>query len=206
VKFNALDAHGIKVMSIGNIIESTDTPLAWRGPIATRTLVQLLQDTKWGDLDYLIIDLPPGTGDIQLTLAQKVPVTGAVVVTTPQDIALLDAQKAFRLFQKVHIPVLGVIENMSQFHCEHCGQSTALFGTDGGRRFALKYSLELLGQLPLTVQIREDMDKGVPTVVSNPTSASSLVFSDIARKLSLTLSTFSKNYAAKFPKIVVENI
>ncbi len=196
--------HGIQSMSIGYLIENEDTAMIWRGPMVTRALQQLLNETLWDKLDYLIIDLPPGTGDIQLTLAQKIPVSGAVIITTPQDIACLDAKKAYAMFNKMHIPVLGVIENMSTHLCPACGHTSAIFGTGGGEHIANKYQTTLLGQLPLDIKIREQTDAGKPTVIAEPDHPISQAYRETALKLSAALSTLGKNYAAKFPKIVIE--
>src|SRR5215212_5623260 len=162
-----MEGHGLQAISIGFLIDS-DTPMVWRGPMVTQALEQLLKDTRWRDLDYLIVDLPPGTGDIQLTLAQKVPVTGAVIVTTPQDIALIDARKGLKMFEKVGIPILGIVENMSVHICPSCGHESHIFGSGGAQKMARDYKTELLGQLPLDESIRSQADSGKPTVVSDP--------------------------------------
>ncbi|MCD9046162.1 MULTISPECIES: iron-sulfur cluster carrier protein ApbC [unclassified Luteimonas] len=178
-------AHGIEAMSIGFLVEA-DTPMIWRGPMATSALQQLLNDTLWGGdtgLDYLLVDLPPGTGDIQLTLAQKIPVAGAVVVTTPQDVATLDARKALRMFEKVSIPVLGLVENMAQHVCSNCGHTEHLFGEGGGQKMATEYGVPLLGSLPLERKIREQGDAGAPVVVAAPDSAAAMAYRDVARRL-----------------------
>ena len=178
-------AHGIEAMSIGLLVDQ-DTPMIWRGPMATSALTQLLNDTRWGgeeELDYLIVDLPPGTGDIQLTLAQKIPVAGAVVVTTPQDVATLDARKALRMFEKVEVAVLGLVENMAQHVCSNCGHVEHLFGQGGGERMAAQYGVPLLGSLPLELAIREQGDAGVPVVVSAPESAAAHANRATARRL-----------------------
>src|SRR5204862_7520133 len=159
-----LEAHGVQAMSIGFLID-TDTPMVWRGPMVTQALEQLLKDTNWRELDYLIVDLPPGTGDIQLTLAQKVPVTGAVIVTTPQDIALIDARKGLKMFEKVGIPILGIVENMSLHVCSNCGHEEPIFGEGGGERMAKDYGAELLGALPLDIKIREQAHSGMAPLV-----------------------------------------
>ena len=182
-------AHGIEAMSIGFLVES-DTPMIWRGPMATSALTQLLNDTLWGGdegLDYLLVDLPPGTGDIQLTLAQKIPVAGAVVVTTPQDVATLDARKALKMFEKVEVAVLGLVENMAQHVCSKCGHVEHLFGSGGGERMAAQYGVPLLGSLPLEIGIREQGDAGVPIVVSAPDSAAAQAYRDTARRLVVEL-------------------
>lgn len=197
-------AHNIQSMSIGYLIEE-ETPMIWRGPMVTGALEQLLGDTNWDALDYLIIDLPPGTGDIQLTLCQKIPVSAAIIVTTPQDIALLDAKKALKMFAKVQVPVLGVIENMSTHICSQCGYEEPIFGTGGAQRMAQQYDTEMLGSLPLDIQIRESLDQGKPILAQNPDAEISLLYRDIARKLAAKLSLSSKDYSGKFPRIVVEN-
>lgn len=196
--------HGIQSMSIGYLID-TDTPMVWRGPMVSGALQQLLNDTEWRDLDYLIVDLPPGTGDIQLTLAQKIPVSGAVIVTTPQDVALLDARKAIGMFQKVRVPVLGVVENMSAYVCHQCGHHEAVFGEGGGQSLAAQYELPLLGSLPLDSSIRQQTDSGTPTVAADPKSQLANRYREIARRLAAKLSLQTKNTALKFPRIVVEN-
>jgi len=191
-------------MSIGYLIDE-DTPMIWRGPMVTGALEQLLSDTNWKDLDYLIIDLPPGTGDIQLTLCQKIPVSAAIIVTTPQDIALLDARKAYNMFDKVGVPVLGIIENMSTHICSECGHEEHIFGAGGGKQMSKQYDIDLLGSLPLDIKIREGVDCGKPTVAIEPDSDISLLYRDIARKSSARLSQMAKDYSGKFPKIVIEN-
>ncbi len=202
-KIYPIIAHGIQSMSIAYLIDK-DAPLVWRGPMVSSALQQLLRDTQWQDLDYLIIDLPPGTGDIQLTMAQKIPVAGAIVVTTPQDIALLDAQKAIAMFNKVNIPVLGVIENMSTYQCTACGHQQAVFGSGGGQAIAARNSVDLLGQLPLDMRIREQTDSGAPTVAVEPGNEISLTYREIARRSAAKLALRAKDYSAKFPNIVVE--
>lgn len=182
-----LRAHGVEIMSIGLLVEQ-DTPMIWRGPMATSALTQLLNDTRWDDLDYLFIDLPPGTGDIQLTLAQKIPVAGAVVVTTPQDVATLDARKAVRMFEKVGVPVLGLIENMATYVCSACGNEDHLFGSGGGARLAHEYGLPVLGSLPLHREVRECADRGAPVVITSPHSASAQALISTAHRLILELS------------------
>ena len=196
--------YGVQSMSIGYLIEE-DTPMIWRGPMVTRALEQLLNDTRWRALDYLIIDLPPGTGDIQLTLCQKIPVSGAVIVTTPQDIALLDAKKALKMFEKVQVPVLGVIENMSTHICSRCGYEEPVFGMGGGAEMARRYEVALLGQLPLDISIREGADNGRPTVAMEPDSAIAMNYREIARRAAGRLAVEARDYSAKFPKIVIEN-
>ena len=199
-----IENYGIQSMSIGFLIDE-ETPMIWRGPMVTQALEQLLNDTNWDDLDYLIIDLPPGTGDTQLTLAQKVPVSGAVIVTTPQDIALLDARKGFKMFEKVEVPVLGIVENMSTHICSSCGHEEHIFGEGGGKRMAEQYGVDFLGSLPLDIRIREETDGGKPTVKAEPESRISLIFREIARNTSAKLALQAKNYAAKFPNIVIQN-
>mgnify|MGYP006380773103 FL=1 len=184
-------AHGIETMSIGFLVEQ-DTPMIWRGPMATSALTQLLNETRWGDgdgdgLDVLIVDLPPGTGDIQLTLAQKIPVAGAIIVTTPQDVATLDARKALKMFEKVHVPVLGLIENMAQHVCTHCGHVEHLFGDGGGERMAAQYGVPLLGSLPLEIAIREQGDAGTPLVRAAPASAAAQAYREVAARLLVEL-------------------
>jgi len=198
-----MNSYHIQTMSIGYLIEE-DTPMIWRGPMVTQALEQLLRDTKWKDLDYLIIDLPPGTGDTQLTLAQKVPVSGAIIVTTPQDIALIDARKAVKMFEKVEIPILGVIENMSTHICSNCGHEEHIFGEGGGQRIAEDYDIDYLGDIPLDGKIRENMDNGKPTVVADPDGAVSTTYKEIARKASAKLANRKKDYSAAFPSIVIQ--
>jgi ATP-binding protein involved in chromosome partitioning len=197
-------SYGIQTISIGYLIDA-DQPMIWRGPMVTNALQQLLSDTNWDNLDYLIVDLPPGTGDIQLTLSQQIPVSGAVIVTTPQDIALIDAQRGLGMFEKVNVPVLGIIENMSMHICSNCGHEEAIFGEGGGAAMAEKNSLELLGSLPLDKQIREFADSGRPTVVAIPDSRPAEIYREIARKMSAKLALKSKDFSSKFPNIVVQN-
>lgn len=196
--------HGIQSMSIGYLVEE-DTPMIWRGPMVTQALEQLLNDTNWVDVDYMIIDLPPGTGDTQLTLAQKIPVSGAVIVTTPQDIALLDARKGLKMFEKVEVPVLGVVENMSIHICSECNHAEHIFGEGGGTRMAEEYGVDFLGALPLDIKIREDADSGNPTVASMPDSKVSEIYREIARKTAAKLATKAKDHSAAFPSIVIQN-
>jgi len=198
-----LRAHGVEVMSIGFMIDQ-EQPMAWRGPMVTSALTQLLGDTNWGELDYLVVDMPPGTGDIQLTLAQRVPVSGAVIVTTPQDIALLDARKGLKMFEKVEVRVLGVVENMSMHVCSQCGHTEHIFGSGGGARMAAQYGVQLLGELPLDIRIREDADGGSPTVVSEPGSTRAQAYFRMARRTAARLATLNKDYSRAFPKITVE--
>ena len=196
-------AHGVAVMSIGFMIDS-EQPMAWRGPMVTQALTQLLGETNWGELDYLVVDMPPGTGDIQLTLAQRVPVSGAVIVTTPQDIALLDARKGLKMFEKVEVRVLGVVENMSTHVCSQCGHEEPIFGSGGGARMAEQYGVRLLGELPLDIHIREAADGGSPTVVSEPDSVRARAYFLMARRTAARLATLNKDYSRMFPKITVE--
>ena len=193
--------HGLQVNSIGFLI-GEDTPMIWRGPMATQALEQLIRDTRWHDLDYLVIDMPPGTGDIHLTLAQRMPVTGAVIVTTPQDIALLDARKGLKMFEKVGIPVLGIVENMAMHQCSACGKIEHIFGEGGGRRMADQYEVAYLGALPLELKIRQQSDEGCPTVVAEPNSPISDLYRGIARKLAVALAARAVSHASKFPSIV----
>lgn len=199
-----LEAHGVQANSIGFLV-AQDSPMVWRGPMVTQALEQLLRQTQWQDLDYLIVDMPPGTGDIQLTLAQRVPVTGAVIVTTPQDLALLDARKGLKMFEKVGVPILGVIENMSLHRCSACGHTESIFGAGGGERICRDYGVEFLGSLPLDMSIREHADNGAPTVVAMPDSENALMYKTIARKVSIRVARLSKDMADKFPTIVVQN-
>jgi ATP-binding protein involved in chromosome partitioning len=197
-------AHGLQVMSIGFMVEE-DTPMIWRGPMVTSALQQLLTETNWKNLDYLVIDLPPGTGDIQLTLAQKVPVSGAVVVTTPQDIALLDARKAVQMFRKVNVTVLGIVENMSTHICSQCGHEEAIFGTGGGEKMSLEYGLPLLGQVPLATKIRSDLDQGTPTLVAEPESEISARYRQCARSLAALLARRPRSLELNLPQINLQN-
>ena len=198
-----MNALGLQVMSIGFLIDP-DQPMVWRGPMVTSALNQLLNQTTWQDLDYLIVDMPPGTGDIQLTLSQQVPVSGAVVVTTPQDIAAIDARKGLAMFRKVAIPVLGVIENMSTHICTSCGHEEAIFGAGGADAMVRDFNVELLGKLPLDARIREQADSGNPTVASDPGSPAAEAFGSAARRMVAALAMQGKDYSARFPKIVVE--
>jgi ATP-binding protein involved in chromosome partitioning len=197
-------SYGIQSMSIGYLIDE-ETPMIWRGPMVTSALEQLLHDTRWTNLDYLIIDLPPGTGDIQLTLCQKIPVSGAIIVTTPQDIALLDAKRGLKMFEKVDVPVLGIIENMSTHICSQCGHEEHIFGEGGGAHMSRQYGVDLLGSLPLDISIREGVDNGKPTVALQPDSPIAKIYRDIARRTAAKLSLRAKDYTSRFPKIVVEN-
>jgi ATP-binding protein involved in chromosome partitioning len=199
-----MEGHGLQASSIGFLIEE-DAPMVWRGPMVTSALEQLLRQTRWRDLDYLIVDMPPGTGDIQLTLSQKVPVTGAVIVTTPQDIALLDARKGLKMFEKVGVPIVGIIENMSTYVCTKCGHEEHIFGSGGGEKMCKEYSVDFLGALPLNLSIREQADAGRPTVVADPDSAISAIYKNIARQVAIRVATLSKDMSSKFPSIVVQN-
>jgi ATP-binding protein involved in chromosome partitioning len=203
-RMNPKISFGIQTISIGYLIEP-DQPMIWRGPMVTNALQQLLKDTSWDNVDYLIVDLPPGTGDIQLTLAQQIPVTGAVIVTTPQDIALIDAQRGLGMFEKVNVPVLGIIENMSMHICSNCGHEEAIFGQGGGEAMAKKNNIELLGSLPLDIHIREFADSGRPTVAADPDGRSSEIYKSIARKMAGKLALKGKDYSSKFPNIVIQN-
>jgi len=199
-----MEGHGLQAISIGFLID-IDTPMVWRGPMVTQALEQLLKDTRWRDLDYLVVDLPPGTGDIQLTLAQKVPVTGAVIVTTPQDIALIDARKGLKMFEKVGIPILGVVENMSYHVCPSCGHRSHIFGAGGAERMCREYGTELLGQLPLDEAIRVQADSGKPTVVADPDGPSAEIYRRIARRCAVKIAESQRDMTSKFPNIVVQN-
>ncbi|HEX5338712.1 MAG TPA: iron-sulfur cluster carrier protein ApbC [Gallionella sp.] len=199
-----MEGHGIKAMSIGFLIDA-DTPMVWRGPMVTGALEQLLRETNWRELDYLVIDLPPGTGDIQLTLSQKVPVTGAVIVTTPQDIALLDARKGLKMFEKVGVPIVGVVENMSTHICSKCGHEEHIFGAGGGAQMCKDYNIELLGSLPLDIRIREQADGGKPSVVAEPDGTIAQAYRQIALRTAIKLSEMALDHSHKFPNIVIQN-
>ncbi|MGN6389979.1 MAG: iron-sulfur cluster carrier protein ApbC [Burkholderiaceae bacterium] len=199
-----MENHGLQVSSSGFMIDP-DEPMVWRGPIVTQALQQLLDQTNWRDLDYLIVDMPPGTGDVQLTLSQKVPVTGAVIVTTPQDIALLDARKGLKMFEKVGIPILGVVENMSTHLCSNCGHAEAIFGEGGGERMCADFGVELLGKLPLTMSIRSQTDAGMPTVVADPDGPVATIYKEIARKVAVKVAEKAKDMTSKFPTITIQN-
>jgi ATP-binding protein involved in chromosome partitioning len=196
--------YDIQAMSIGFLIEE-ETPMIWRGPMVTQALDQLIKDTRWDNLDYLIVDLPPGTGDIQLTLAQKIPVSGAVIITTPQDIALLDARRGLKMFEKVNVPVLGVVENMSIHICSKCGHEEHIFGQGGGLRMAEESEVDFLGSLPLDISIRENTDGGRPCVVAEPEGRIAQIYREIARRIAAKLSLQAKDYTTKFPTIKVMN-
>jgi ATP-binding protein involved in chromosome partitioning len=199
-----LKAHGLQAMSIGFLVDPAQA-VVWRGPMVTQALTQLLTETEWGELDYLVVDMPPGTGDIQLTLAQRVPVAGAIIVTTPQDIALADARKGLAMFEKVSVPVLGIIENMSVHVCTHCGHVEHIFGAGGGARLAAQHGVALLGELPLDVRIREEADGGRPTVVADPLSARAQAYVEAARYAAAALARRARDRSALFPRIVVED-
>jgi ATP-binding protein involved in chromosome partitioning len=199
-----LENHGVQVSSIGFLIDP-DEPMVWRGPMVTQALQQLLDQTNWHELDYLVVDMPPGTGDIQLTLSQKVPVTGAVIVTTPQDIALLDARKGLKMFEKVGIPILGVVENMSTHICSNCGHVEEIFGSGGGEKMTQDFQVDFLGKLPLKMSIREQTDSGKPTVVAEPDGPVAAIYKEIARKVAVRVAEKAKDMTSKFPTIVVKN-
>ena len=197
-----LENHGVQVMSIGFLIDQ-DEAMIWRGPMATQALEQLLRQTNWKDLDYLIIDMPPGTGDIQLTLSQRVPMTGAVIVTTPQDIALLDAKKGIKMFEKVGVPILGIVENMAAHVCSNCGHVEHIFGADGGRKMAAEYGMDYLGALPLDMSIRLQADSGKPTVVADPDGEVAQIYKKVARDVAVKIALQAKDFSAKFPTISI---
>ena len=199
-----MEGHGLQAMSIGFLID-VETPMVWRGPMVTQALEQLLRETKWRDIDYLVVDLPPGTGDIQLTLAQRVPVTGAIIVTTPQDIALIDARKGLKMFEKVGIPILGIVENMSLHICSNCGHQERIFGEGGAARMAQESGVEVLGELPLDIAIREQADSGKPTVVFDPDGRVASIYREIARRVAVHIAERQQEHSAAFPKIVVQN-
>ena len=199
-----MEGHGLQASSIGFLIDD-DAPMVWRGPMVTSALEQLLRQTRWRDLDYLIVDMPPGTGDIQLTLSQKVPVTGVVIVTTPQDVALLDARKGLKMFEKVGVPIVGIIENMSTYVCPKCSHEEHIFGSGGGEKMCKEYGVDFLGALPLNLSIREDADAGRPTLVADPDGAISAIYKNIARQVAIRIATLSKDMSNKFPNIVVQN-
>ncbi len=203
-KLEPMRAHGIQAMSIGFLVDP-EQPMVWRGPMVTQALTQLLGETNWQDLDYLVVDMPPGTGDIQLTLAQQVPVTGAVIVTTPQDIALLDARKGLKMFDKVGIPILGIVENMSIHICSKCGAEEHIFGTGGAERMGKDYDVEVLGELPLDIKIREQVDGGSPSVVADPNGRVAEIYKAIARRVAAKIAERAKDHSSKFPSIVIQN-
>ncbi|GCL61700.1 iron-sulfur cluster carrier protein ApbC [Pseudaquabacterium pictum] len=197
-----MQGHGLQVASIGFLVDA-DQAMIWRGPMATQALDQLLRQTNWKDVDYLVVDMPPGTGDIQLTLSQRVPITGAVIVTTPQDIALLDAKKGLSMFEKVGVPILGLVENMAVHVCTNCGHVEHIFGADGGRKMAEQYQLDYLGALPLTMAIREQADSGRPTVVADPDGEIAAIYKAVARQVAVKIAEKAKDFSSKFPSIKV---
>jgi ATP-binding protein involved in chromosome partitioning len=197
-----MERHGVQVMSIGFLVDQ-DQAMIWRGPMATQALEQLLRQTNWKELDYLIVDMPPGTGDIQLTLSQRVPMTGAVIVTTPQDIALLDAKKGIKMFEKVGVPILGIVENMAVHICSNCGHAEHIFGADGGKKMAAEYQMEYLGALPLDIKIRLQADSGAPTVVSDPEGDVAGIYKAVARRVAVGIAEKAKDFSAKFPTISI---
>lgn len=197
-----LENYGVQVMSIGFLVDA-DNPMIWRGPMATQALEQLLRQTNWRELDYLIVDMPPGTGDIQLTLSQRVPLTGAVIVTTPQDIALLDARKGLKMFEKVGVPILGIVENMAVYCCPNCGHVEHIFGAEGGKRMAVEYAVDYLGALPLNLSIREQADSGHPTVVADPDGEIAEIYKTVARQVAVKIAQKAKDFSAKFPTITI---
>ncbi|MBM3359577.1 MAG: iron-sulfur cluster carrier protein ApbC [Betaproteobacteria bacterium] len=203
-RLEPMEGHGLQAMSIGFLID-VETPMVWRGPMVTQALEQLLNETKWREVDYLVVDLPPGTGDIQLTLAQRVPVTGAVIVTTPQDIAMIDARKGLKMFEKVGIPILGIVENMSVHVCSRCGHEERIFGAGGGEKMSGDYNVEMLGALPLDIHIREQADSGKPTVVSDPDGQVTEIYKRIARRVAVKIAEKAQDHTAVFPKIVVQS-
>ena len=198
----AMENYGVQVMSIGFLVDA-DNPMIWRGPMVTQALEQLLRQTNWRDLDYLIVDMPPGTGDIQLTLSQKVPLTGAIIVTTPQDIALLDARKGLKMFEKVGVPILGIVENMAVHVCTNCGHVEHIFGADGGKKMAEQYGVDYLGALPLNLSIREQADAGRPTVVSDADGEIAAIYKAVARKVAVKIAAKAKDFSSKFPSISI---
>jgi ATP-binding protein involved in chromosome partitioning len=197
-----MENYGVQVMSIGFLVD-TDNPMIWRGPMATQALEQLLRQTNWNDLDYLIVDMPPGTGDIQLTLSQRVPLTGAVIVTTPQDIALLDAKKGLKMFEKVGVPILGIVENMAVHICSQCGHAEHIFGADGGKKMAAEYGVDYLGALPLSLSIREQADAGRPTVISDADGEIAGIYKSVARQVAVKIAAKAKDFSSKFPTISI---
>ena len=198
-----LENYGVQLMSIGLLLNNPNEAMIWRGPMATQALEQMLRSTNWKDLDYLLIDLPPGTGDIQLTLSQKVPMTGSVIVTTPQDIALLDAKKGIKMFEKVGVPILGLVENMAMHVCTHCGHVEHIFGQDGGKHLAAEWNMDFLGSLPLSMSIREQADSGKPTVVAAPDSEAALIYKKLARDVAVKIALKAKDFSSKFPTITI---
>lgn len=202
VKMEPIENYGLQINSVGFLV-AEDEPMIWRGPMAAGALTQLLNETNWKDLDYLVVDMPPGTGDIQLTLSQTVPLTGAIVVTTPQDIALIDAKKGLRMFQKVNVPILGIVENMSLFICPNCGETHRIFGEGGAAGMSRDYGVPLLGELPLSMRIREEADAGKPTVVAEPESKEAQLYRDVAMQVAAAVAKLGKDYTAKMPKVTV---
>ncbi|MBF6630396.1 MAG: iron-sulfur cluster carrier protein ApbC [Comamonas sp.] len=198
-----LENYGVQLMSIGLLLNNPNEAMIWRGPMATQALEQMLRSTNWKDLDYLVIDLPPGTGDIQLTLSQKVPMTGSVIVTTPQDIALLDAKKGIKMFEKVGVPILGLVENMAMHVCSNCGHVEHIFGQEGGKKLAAEWNMDFLGSLPLSMQIREQADSGKPTVVAAPDSEAAQIYKKLARDVAVKIAHKAKDFSAKFPTITI---
>jgi ATP-binding protein involved in chromosome partitioning len=197
-----LENYGVQVMSIGFLV-AKDEAMIWRGPMATQALEQLLRQTNWRELDYLIVDMPPGTGDIQLTLSQRVPMTGAVIVTTPQDIALMDAKKGIKMFEKVGVPILGIVENMAVYHCPKCGHTEHIFGQDGGKRMAAEYGMDYLGALPLDMQIRLQADGGRPTVMADPDGVVAGIYKAVARQVAIKIAAKARDFSSKFPSIKI---
>jgi ATP-binding protein involved in chromosome partitioning len=197
-----LENYGVQVMSIGFLV-AQDEAMIWRGPMATQALEQLLRQTNWKDLDYLVVDMPPGTGDIQLTLSQRVPMTGAIIVTTPQDIALLDAKKGIKMFEKVGVPILGIVENMAVHVCSNCGHVEHIFGADGGKKMAAEYNMDYLGALPLNMQIRLQADSGKPTVVADPDGEVAGIYMAVARQVAVSIAARNKDFSSKFPSITI---
>jgi ATP-binding protein involved in chromosome partitioning len=197
-----MENYGLQVMSIGFLV-AQDEAMIWRGPMATQALEQLLRQTNWKDLDYLVVDMPPGTGDIQLTLSQRVPMTGAIIVTTPQDIALLDAKKGIKMFEKVGVPILGIVENMAVHVCSNCGHVEHIFGADGGKKMAAEYNMDYLGALPLNMQIRLQADSGKPTVVADPDGEVAGIYMAVARQVAVSIAARNKDFSSKFPSITI---
>ena len=197
-----LENYGVQVISIGFLVDK-DEAMIWRGPMATQALEQLLRQTNWKDLDYLIVDMPPGTGDIQLTLSQRVPITGAVIVTTPQDIALLDARKGIKMFEKVGVPILGIVENMAVYCCPNCGHTEHIFGAEGGKKMAAEYGMDFLGELPLNMSIRVQADSGRPTVVAEPDGEIAGIYKTVARQVAIKIAARAKDFSSKFPSIKI---
>lgn len=197
-----LENYGVQVISIGFLVDK-DEAMIWRGPMATQALEQLLRQTNWKDLDYLIVDMPPGTGDIQLTLSQRVPMTGAVIVTTPQDIALLDARKGIKMFEKVGVPILGIVENMAVYCCPNCGHTEHIFGAEGGKKMAAEYGMDFLGELPLNMGIRVQADSGRPTVVADPEGEIAGIYKTVARQVAIKIAAKAKDFSSKFPTIKI---